>query len=157
MLVEYADFECERCRYAERAVRELLTEFRDDVCLVFRHLPLVDVHEHAQIAAEAAEAAGAQGRFWAMHDLLFTHSERLELADLMRYADELGLDVGQFADELANHVHAPKVGADIRTADLSGVSGTPTFFINGRRHDGPSDIDTLVELVRTARERSNAS
>jgi Na+/H+ antiporter NhaA len=152
-LVEYGDFECGLCRDAEPVVRELLLVFRDDLRFVFRHLPLVDVHEHAQFAAEAAEAAGEQGAFWEMHDRLFAHQGKLELSDLMKYAHELGLDTDRFADGLESHVYSARVAEDIRSADLSGVSGTPTFFINGRRHHGAYDIATLVTLIRAARAR----
>jgi Na+/H+ antiporter NhaA len=156
-LVEYGDFECDACRRAHRAVAELLVELGDDVRFVFRHLPLVDVHEHAQIAAEAAEAAGAQGAFWEMHDLLFAHRGRLEAAVLVGYAVELGLDPDRFVDDLERHAHAAHVAEDLRGADLSGASGTPTFFVNGRRHRGADDTSALAAAIRAARERSNAA
>jgi Na+/H+ antiporter NhaA len=156
-LVEYGDFECARCRQAHGVVRQLLAESEEDVRFVFRHLPLVDVHEHAQLAAEAAEAAGAQGSYWEMHDRLFAHEERLETEDLMRYADELGLDVDRFASELEQQVHAARIAEDVTGADLSGVSGTPTFFVNGRRHRGPYDFATLSALVRAAQRRATRS
>jgi protein-disulfide isomerase len=156
-LVEYGDFECAFCRQAEPVIQELLDEFGEDLCVVFRHLPLVDVHEHAQLAAEAAEAAGAQGAFWQMHDRLFAHQGRLEPTELVGYASNLGLDVDRFASELARNVHSPRIAEDVRGADLSGVSGTPTFFVNGRRHRGAYNIATLAALVRAARERANGS
>ena len=107
---------------------------------VWRHLPLNDVHPHAQLAAEAAEAAAGQGAFWAMHDLLLRHQDALLMPDLIRYATELGLDPGRFRDQLASRAGAARVAEDVDSADLSGVSGTPTFFINGRRHYGSYDI-----------------
>ncbi len=150
-LVEYANFECPFCGRAEPVIRELLAGEGDDLRYVFRHLPLADVHPHAQMAAEATEAAGAQGRFWEMHDLLFAHQGDLTPRDLRGYADELGLDVDRFADELRRRRYAPRVTADIAGADASGVSGTPSFFINGRRHHGVYDIATLTRAVDAAR------
>jgi Na+/H+ antiporter NhaA len=152
-LVEYGDFECPYCGRAEPNVRALLADQGADIRYVFRHLPLSDVHEHAQLAAEAAEAAGSQGKFWEMHDLLFDHQDALTGRDLMRYADELGLDLDQFHDELKRHEHAPRVARDVESAELSGVSGTPTFFINGQRHHGAYDIQTLKKAVAAARAR----
>jgi Na+/H+ antiporter NhaA len=152
-LVEYGDFECALCRRAEPVVQDLLAAFGDDLRFAFRHLPLVDLHEHAKIAAEAAEAAGAQGAFWQMHDLLLSHEGTLEPADLVRYAEELALDVDRFSDELERHVYSTRIAEDVRGADLSGVSGTPTFFVNGRRHHGAYDTSTLSVLVRAARAR----
>jgi Na+/H+ antiporter NhaA len=148
-VVEYGDFECPYCGMAEPVVRELLREF-GDVRYVWRHLPLNDVHPNAQLAAEAAEAAAEQGAFWEMHDLLFDHQDALRVDDLIRYAEQLGLDVERFATELSEHAGAPRVADDVDSADLSGVSGTPTFFINGRRHFGAYDIATLSAAVRAA-------
>ena len=152
-LVEYGDFECPHCGQAEPAVRELLAE-SGDVRYVWRHLPLTDVHPRAQLAAEAAEAAGEQGAFWPMRDLLFEHQDALSPRDLIRYAGELGLDVEQFTDDLRRHAGASRVAADLESADLSNVSGTPTFFVNGRRHYGAYDLDALTAVVRTARARA---
>ena len=149
-LVEYADFECPYCGQAEPIIRDLLADF-GDIRYVWRHLPLRDVHPHAQLAAEAAEAAARQGAFWAMHDLLLDHQGALLLADLAVYADQLGLDVARFAADLQRHVGAARVAQDVDSADLSGVSGTPTFFLNGRRHHGAYDIETLSNAVRLAR------
>jgi Na+/H+ antiporter NhaA len=146
-VVEYGDFECPYCGQAEPVIRELLAEFGNELRYVFRHLPLVDVHEHAQLAAEAAEAAGAQGRFWEMHDLLFAHQDALGLDDLDRYAGELGLDLERFSRELRARRHAPRVARDVEGADQSGVAGTPTFFINERRHHGAYDLATLTGMV----------
>jgi Na+/H+ antiporter NhaA len=148
-VVEYGDFECPYCGMAEPVVRELLREF-GDVRYAWRHVPLVDVHPHAQAAAEAAEAAAEQGAFWEMHDLLLTHQDALRLDDLIGYAEQLGLDVDRFTDDLREHAGAARIAEDVDSADLSGVSGTPTFFINGRRHYGAYDIATLSAAVRAA-------
>jgi protein-disulfide isomerase len=153
-LVEYGDFECPYCGRAEPTVRELLADLGAEVRYVYRQLPLTDVHAHAQLAAEASEAAAAQGRFWEMHDLLFDHQDALTGRDLLRYAEELGLDVERFRKEMRNHDHAPRVARDVESAELSGVAGTPTFFVNGHRHHGAYDIDTLKKAVRAARART---
>jgi protein-disulfide isomerase len=152
-LVEYGDFECPYCGRAEPVVRELLSDHGEDVLFAFRHLPLTDVHPHAQMAAEAAEAAGAQGKFWEMHDLLLAHQDELEPMDLVGYAEQLGLDVPRFRDELRRRVYAPRVAEDVTDAEASQVTGTPTFFVNGRRHHGAYDIDTLESAIRDARQR----
>ena len=149
-LVEYGDFECPYCGLAEPAVRELLAGF-GDVRYVWRHLPLTDVHPHAQLAAEAAEAAAAQGAFWEMHDMLLRHQDALRPADLVGYAAALGLNVERFSRDLRKHAFVSRVAEDVDTADLGGVSGTPTFFVNGQRHHGAYDIGSLSQAVRTAR------
>jgi Na+/H+ antiporter NhaA len=152
-IVEYGDFECPYCGQAEPVLRELLRDFAD-VRYVWRHLPLTDVHPHAQLAAEAAEAAAAQGAFWEMHDLLLDHQDALQGDDLLRYAEQLGLDVERFANDLRERTGAVRVADDVDSADLSGVSGTPTFFINGRRHYAAYDIATLSAAVRAAGARA---
>ena len=152
-LVEYGDFECPYCGRAEPVVRELLAE-TGDVRYVFRHLPLTDVHSHAQLASEGAEAAAQQGAFWEMHDVLMEHQGALTARDLIRYATELGLDTERFTADLRSHAGAAHVAEDVDSADLSGVSGTPTFFINGKRHYGAYDIDALSDAVRSARARA---
>jgi Na+/H+ antiporter NhaA len=151
-LVEYGDFECPYCGQAEPAVRDLLADY-GDLRYVWRHLPLTDVHPHAELAAEAAEAADRQGKFWEMHDQLLAHQEALTMKDILGYAAGIGLDVGKFSRDLRDRVGEARVAADVDSADLSGVSGTPTFFINGRRHHGAYDIATLSQAVRTARAR----
>jgi Na+/H+ antiporter NhaA len=152
-VVEYGDFECPYCGRAEPVVRELLQEF-GDVRYVWRHLPLSDVHPNAQLAAEAAEAAARQDAFWEMHDLLFKHQDALLPRDLISYAQELGLDAERFTDDLREHTGSARVAEDVDSADLSGVSGTPTFFINGRRHYGAYDIAALSRAVRAAGARA---
>ncbi|HEY8720423.1 Na+/H+ antiporter NhaA [Pengzhenrongella sp.] len=149
-LVEYADFECPYCGRAETVVRELLAGY-GDVRYVWRHLPLRDVHPHAQLAAEAAEVAARQGFFWEMHDLLLAHQGALKVRDLIGYAERLGLDVARFTEDLRRHAGAERVSEDVDSAELSGVAGTPTFFINGRRHHGAYDIATLTSAVKLAR------
>jgi Na+/H+ antiporter NhaA len=153
-LVEYGDYECPYCGQAEVVIRELLEEFGDELRYVWRHLPLNDVHPHAQIAAEATEAAHAQGAFWPMHDRLLATQDELTARDLERHADELGLDVGRFWDELRRREYADRVGDDVASADASGVAGTPSFFINRRRHQGAYDVATLSAAVRSARSRA---
>jgi protein-disulfide isomerase len=155
-VVEYGDFECPYCGLAEPAVRELLRDF-GDVRYVWRHLPLNDVHPHAQLAAEAAEAAGRQGAFWEMHDLLFDHQDALTPRDFIGYAGSLGLGPEQFAADLRKHVGAAQVSEDVDSADLSSVSGTPTFFVNGKRHYGAYDIETLSKAVKLAMARAKIS
>jgi Na+/H+ antiporter NhaA len=148
-VVEYGDFECPYCGQAEPVVRDLLRDF-GDVRYVWRHLPLNDVHPRAQLAAEAAEAAAEQGAFWEMHDLLLGNQDALRPPDLISYAEQLGLDIESFTNALRAHAGAARVAEDVDSADLSGVSGTPTFFINGRRHYGAYDIATLSAAVRVA-------
>ena len=152
-MVEYGDFECPYCGMAEPAVRELLADF-GDVRYVWRHLPLTDVHPHAQLAAEAAEAAARQGAFWEMHDLLMDHQGALTARDLIGYASSLGLDTEQFTADVRKHAGAARVAEDVDSADLSGVSGTPTFFVNGQRHYGAYDIETLSKAVKLALART---
>jgi Na+/H+ antiporter NhaA len=153
-LVEYGDFECPFCGQAEPIVRELLRDF-GDVRYVWRHLPLNDVHPNTQLAAEAAEAAADQGAFWEMYDLLLAHQDALHPDDLIAYAEQLGLDVERFTDDLRTHAGTARVAEDVDSADLSGVTGTPTFFINGRRHYGAYDIATLSAAVRAAGARAS--
>jgi protein-disulfide isomerase len=152
-VVEYGDFECPYCGQAEPVLRELLSDFTD-VRYVWRHLPLNDVHVNAQLAAEASEAAADQGAFWKMHDLLLDHQDALRPDDLVAYALQLGLDVERFSDELRMHSGAARIAEDVDSADLSGVSGTPTFFINDQRHYGAYDIATLSAAVRAAGARA---
>jgi Na+/H+ antiporter NhaA len=153
-LVEYGDYECPYCGQAEVVVRELLDSFGDQLRYVWRHLPLNDVHPNAQMAAEAAETAAAQGQFWRMHDTLIAHQDELTASDLGRDAERLGLDVERFWEELRRREHASRIDEDVATADASGVAGTPTFFINGKRHHGAYDVASLTAAVRAARARA---
>jgi Na+/H+ antiporter NhaA len=152
-LVEYGDFECPYCGQAEPIIRELLADF-GDLRYVWRHLPLNDVHPHAQAAAEASEAAASQGKFWEMYDLLLAHQDALNIRDLIGYAGELGLDTERFREALRKRKYMPRLAEDLESADQSGVSGTPTFFINGRRHYGAYDVATLSAEVKAARARA---
>ena len=151
-VIEYSEFQCPYCGRAEPAVRELLANI--DVRFVWRHLPLSDVHPQASLAAEAAEAAGAQDAFWPMHDLLLSHQDHLRAPELSRYASELGLDVARFERDLRTRAFRTRVEDDVLSADLSGVSGTPTFFINGQRHYGAYDFETLRAAVQAAHEEA---
>jgi Na+/H+ antiporter NhaA/protein-disulfide isomerase len=155
-LLEYGDLECPYCGRAEAIIRELLSDF-GDLRYVWRHLPLNDVHPHAQLAAEAAEAAAAQGRFWEMHDALLARQDDLSLRNILAAAEELGLDMERFRDYLRKRKSSGHIAEDVESADLSGVSGTPTFFINGSRHQGAYDVDTLSKAVRVARTRAAIS
>jgi Na+/H+ antiporter NhaA len=150
-LVEYGDFECPFCGRATGVLRELRERFGDEGRYVFRHLPLTDVHPHAQLAAEAAEAAGAQGRFWEMHDLLFEHQDELEPEDLMGYAADIGLDVEQFTRDLNTSRHAERVRDDVISAEAGGARGTPTFFVGEQRHVGAYDAETLARALDSSR------
>ncbi|MEO3782822.1 Na+/H+ antiporter NhaA [Actinocorallia sp. B10E7] len=150
-LVEYGDFECPFCAKATGAARELREHFGPELRYVFRHLPLADVHPHAELAARAAVSAGFQDRFWEMHDLLFAHQDELEFEDLTGYAAELGLDVERFLRDLDEERTAGRVRADIASAEASGARGTPTFFIGDRRHTGPFDARTLARALEESR------
>ena len=151
-IIEYGDFECPYCGIAEDVIRRSWAEFDDDLRYVFRQLPLNDVHQHAQMAAEASEAAAAQGKFWENHDGLFGHQDELEPSDLAHYAGDLDLDLERFETSCATA--ARRASPRRPSADDSGVSGTPTFFINGRRHQGAYDLETLSEEVERARRRA---
>jgi protein-disulfide isomerase len=152
-VVEYGDFECGFCKRGEPTVLELLAR-HPDVAVAWRHLPLTDVHPNSLRAAEAAEAAGAQGAFWPMHDLLLANQDRLGIRDLEMYAREIGIDAERFVDDVLSHAYADRVLKDIATADASGAAGTPTYFINGQRHEGAVDIETLSKAINAARARA---
>ncbi len=146
-LVEYGDYECPFCGEAYPIVKALQKRLGDQMRLVFRNFPLNESHPHAENAAEAAEAAGAQGKFWEMHDLLYENQDALDAPDLVQYAGALGLDVPRFVREMGEHLYAERVRADFRSGVRSGVNGTPTFFINGVRHDGPFDLRSLMAAI----------
>jgi protein-disulfide isomerase len=150
-VIEFGDFECPYCGQAEPVVRELLAD--TTIRYVWRNLPLTDVHPRAQMAAEAAEAAAAQGAFWPMHDLLLQHQDALTRDDLLHYAERLDVDTPRLGDDLDRGAYATRIAQDVESADLSGVSGTPTFFINGQRHYGAYDIDTLTAAITAERQR----
>jgi hypothetical protein len=153
-LVEYGDYQCGYCGRAEVVIRELLASFGDELRYVWRHLPLNDVHPDAQVAAEAAEAAAAQDRFWELHDRLLVSQDELAMSDLKRHAEAIGLDVERFAGEVRRREHEERVADDVASADASGVAGTPTFFINGRRHQGAYDTAALTRAVKAAQTRA---
>ena len=146
-LIEYGDYQCQYCGQANTVIRELQNHLKDEVLYVFRHLPITTSHTQAQLAAEAAEAAAAQGKFWEMHNKLFEHQGTLGESHLIGYAAEIGLDVKQFQQELTQHVYADRVRRDFLSGIRSGVNATPTFFINGIRYDGPWDLESLIEAV----------
>jgi protein-disulfide isomerase len=146
-LVEYGDYECPSCGQAYPIVKELIKQFAEELRFVFRNFPLSTVHPYAEHAAESAEAAAAQGRFWEMHDTIFENQIALEDEYLVRYAAALGLDESQFVTDLSQHVYAARVREDFMGGVRSGVNGTPTFFINGGRHDGYFDFDTLLVAI----------
>jgi len=149
-LVEYGDYECPYCGEAYPVVKALQERLGNQLRFVFRNFPLSEAHPHAEHAAEAAEAAGAQGKFREMHDMLYENQDALDAEDLVRYAKALRLDVPRFVKELAEHIHAERVREDFRSGVRSGVNGTPTFFINGVRHDGPFDLDSLLAAIEEA-------
>ena len=146
-LVEYGDFECPHCGQAHYQLQELEKAFGESMRLVFREFPLTTVHPHAEQAAEAAEAAGAQRKFWPMHDILFENQDALAEEDLLQYAAAIDLDVEQFARDLSQESFAPRVREHFMGGVRSGVNGTPTFFINGVRHDGGFDFQSLFEAM----------
>jgi protein-disulfide isomerase len=146
-LVEFGDYECPFCRQAQASLQALEQALGAELCLAFRNFPIVGAHPHALDAAEAAEAAGAQGRFWQMHDLLYRRQAALELPDLEGYAVEIGVDVAEFVRDVTMRRHQPKIRADLHSGAVSGVNGTPTFFINGVRHDGGYDFESLMAAI----------
>ena len=146
MLLEYGDYECPHCRLVYHNIKDLQEYLGDQMCYIYRHLPITAAHPHAQMAAEAAEAAAAQGKFWEMHDCLYDRPD-LDEAHLMSYAQEIGLDMDQFRSDLANHTFAADVQADFDSGIRSGANGTPTFFLNGERYDGAWDLESLMELI----------
>jgi protein-disulfide isomerase len=148
-LVEYGDYECPHCGAAYPVVESVCDVLGSDLAFVYRHFPLTHVHPHADNAAEAAEAAGAQQRFWAMHDWLFQNQDALDDQNLVEYARSVGLDLGRFAGDLASHAHLPRVREDFTGGARSGVNGRPTFFINSLRYDGPRDVNSLVAAIRS--------
>jgi len=149
-LVEYGDFECPYCGQAHYILQEILEKMGSELLFVFRHFPLTQVHPHAEAAALAAEAAGVQGRFWEMHDALFENQRALEDLEILDYADSFDLDLGQFEEDMRKARHLPRIKEDFMSGVRSGVNGTPTFFINGVRHDGSYDFPVLTRALRDA-------
>jgi protein-disulfide isomerase len=149
-LVEYGDYECPYCGAAYPIVREVQRRLGDRLRFVFRNFPITTAHPHAEHAAEAAESAGAQGRFWDMHDTLYEHQRALGDAQLREYAATIGLDVERWVSDMETGAHLERVRADFMSGVRSGVNGTPTFYINGRRHDGSYDLETLLAAIEAA-------
>jgi protein-disulfide isomerase len=149
-LVEYGDYECPYCGAAYPIIKQVQSRMGDRLRFVFRNFPITTSHPHAEQAAEAAEAAAAHGTFWEMHDLLYENQQHLEQSDLRRYAEQLGLDGREFDEELAQHAHADRVREDFMSGVRSGVNGTPTFYINGARHDDSYELETLLAALERA-------
>lgn len=147
VLVEYGDYQCPFCGQAYPVVKEIQRRLGDRLCYVFRHFPVTQAHPFAMQAAEAAEAASAQGKFWEMHDLLYRHQQALDLESLKRYAGAVNLDTGRFERELESHAYVARIKEDFMGGVRSGVNGTPAFYINGVRHDGPWELEPLLQAI----------
>jgi protein-disulfide isomerase len=152
-LLEYGDYECPYCGAAYPIVKEVQARIGERLRFVFRNFPITTSHPHAERAAEAAEAAAAQGSFWRMHDVLYENQKRLGDEDLRTYAQQVGLDLDVFDRELAEHVHTARVQEDFMSGVRSGVNGTPTFYVNGARYDDSYDLDTLLGALEAAASR----
>jgi protein-disulfide isomerase len=146
-LVEYGDYECPFCGEAYPVVKAIQDRLGDSLCFAYRNFPLTNAHPHAESAAEAAESAGAQGKFWEMHDLLFENQDALEYDDLGRYAIEIGLDAQGLLNDVLNHNYEPRIQEDFKSGIRGGVNGTPSFFINGTRYDGARGLDSLLAAL----------
>jgi protein-disulfide isomerase len=155
-LVEYGDFQCPYCRSAHFYLKNVLAAMGDELRFVFRNMPLTQIHPMAQVAAEAAEAAGAQGKFWPMHDLIYENQDLLSPALLTRLGQRLGLDMQRFADDVQSHQFRAKVKDDFMSAVRSGAAGTPSFFINGEPYEGSFDDEALIDALRFAAQASAA-
>src|SRR5580658_2178563 len=153
-LLEYGDYECPYCGAAYPVIKAAQKRLGDRLCFVFRNFPLVNSHPHAQNAAEAAEAAGAQGRFWEMHDMLYENQQALEDEDLAQYATALGLDVQRLMADVEADAHLARVREDFKSGARAGVNGTPTFFVNGVRYDGPPGVDAMIEAITRRAKKS---
>jgi protein-disulfide isomerase len=146
-LLEYGDYECPFCAATQPILNEIQRQLGDDLLFAFRHFPLTQIHPHSEHAAEATEAAGAQGNFWGMHHVLFENQSALEDKDLAAYARELGLDETRLIREVTSSVYAPRIREDFKSGVRGGVNGTPTFFINGERYDGALDLKHLLNAL----------
>jgi protein-disulfide isomerase len=149
-LVQYGDYECPYTRMSRHSVHTLQREYPDNLRFIFRHFPLEEIHPHARTAAAAAEAAGAQGAFWAMHEYLFEHQKALEEGDLHRYAIDLELQPDRFESDRTSPEVARRIERDLASGERSGVQGTPTFYMNGIRHDGSYEVDSLRSAIAAA-------
>jgi protein-disulfide isomerase len=146
-LLEYGDYECPYCGEAYPIVKEIQERLGEKLCFAFRNFPLANAHPHAVHAAEAAEAAAGQDRFWEMHDLLFENQQALGDEDIAQYAATLGLDAKRLIQEVSSRQHEARVKEDFKSGMRAGVNGTPTFFINGERYDGPRDVESFLEAL----------
>jgi protein-disulfide isomerase len=146
-LVEYGDYECPYCGQAYQIIKKVQDNLGSNLRFVFRNFPLTQVHPHAQKAAEASEEAGAQNKFWDMHDTLYEHQQALEDKDLEKYAGIIGLNLDRFNDNIKNHVHVSRIREDFLSGIQSGVNGTPSFYINEIRYDGSWDLDSLIQIL----------
>lgn len=153
-LVEYGDYECPYCGQAYWILKEIEETFSNDLRLVFRHFPLTEVHPFALLAAEAAEAAGARGKFWDMHSTLYENQDALDLESVLEYAARLDLDTDSVRADIESHRHRPRIQEDFMGGVRSGVNGTPCFFIDGVRHDGPWDVASLSRAIASSRRAS---
>ncbi len=156
-LMEYGDYQCPYCGEAYSIVKQLQQKFDNNLRFVFRNFPLAQIHSYAEVAAEAAEAAGTQNKFWEMHDYLYEHQNQLAVPQLIAAAGLLGLDVERFTDDLSRHAYAERVREDFLSGVRAGVNGTPTFFINGVRHDGSWDVDSLSDAIKAQLQKRNAA
>ena len=147
VIVEYGDYECPYTGMAYPIVKEIVKRFGDKVQFAFRNFPLNEIHPHAQHAAEAAEAAAAQDKFWQMHDYLFEHQRALDENHLLQYAGKVGLDINKFKKEMSGHIYAPLIEESLKSGINSGVEGTPTFFVNGKRYEDSWDLDTFSNVL----------
>ena len=154
-LVEYGDYECPYCGQAYIIIKQIQQLLGKNLRFVFRNFPLNEIHPHAEHAAEAAEAAGAQDKFWQMHDYLFEHQEVLDDRHLLEYAKRVGLDIKRFEKEISRHIFAPVINDSLRNGIKSGVEGTPTFFLNGVRYEDSWDLETLLETIRSTIKKDN--
>ncbi len=146
-LLEYGDFECPYCAEARPVLEGLVKDYPGNVRLVFRHFPITSTHPHAEMAAEVAEAAGAQGKFWEMYDMIYTHQEHMDFEDLRGYAQDIGLDMQQFDDAMKGRIYQKEVKKDFKDGIQDGVNGTPTIFINRQRYDGPREREAMLEAI----------
>ncbi len=153
LLVEYGDLQCPHCREAYPILQNVIKEMGDQMGFVFRHFPLTESHPMALAAAEATEAAAAQGKFWEMHNLIYRNQDQLDMEHLRQWAQEIGLDMDQFDQALQNHTYEEKVRANFMSGVRSGVNGTPTLFINGSRYNGPIDEQSLFDALQEAAHR----
>ena len=147
VIVEYGDYECPYTGMAYPIVKEIVKRFGDKVQFAFRNFPLNEIHPHAQHAAEAAEAAAAQDKFWQMHDYLFEHQRALDENHLLQYVEKVGLNINKFKKEMSGHIYAPLIEESLKSGINSGVEGTPTFFVNGKRYEDSWDLDTFSNVL----------